>query len=273
MARYQPAERHARFQKARKAGRTIILSEGDSWFDYPLCLNIIDLLDDERRFAIKRLEFSGDTVKNMIGSAGSFGGLNSLSEVVGHERPRFVLFSGGGNDIVGKELKDAIKTFDSTQSPEWHLDTPKWRSLKAGVEEGYRKLIKTIGPLAPVIAHGYDNIIPSDRPVRYDGIAVGGPWVFPEMERAEIPANMQIRIAKAMMEWFNNLLSELGDEFPALFAHIDLRGTLSPDDWGNEIHPSRSGFKLVFAEFLSQLDQQLTPLLAAHDEETLGVPG
>jgi hypothetical protein len=141
MARWQPAEREARYYKARKAGRVVVVSEGDSWFDYPMYRNIIDHVDDQKRFALKRLEFSGDTVAHMVGTDGNWAGLKSLVTVVEHERPRFVLFSGGGNDMVGEELKDAFKQYDPSQPADWHLRTPKWKDLTEGVQAGYEELV------------------------------------------------------------------------------------------------------------------------------------
>ena len=273
MARWQPAERDARYRKARKAGRPVVVSEGDSWFDYPLYLNIIDRIDDQKRFALKRLEFSGDTVKNMVGYQAPWRGVESVREVVEAERPRFLLFSGGGNDIVGEELEGAIKPYDSANGAEWHLDTTEWRRLQDCVQKGYAKLAKTIGPLAPVIAHGYDFIVPSNKPVKYDGVKIGGPWVWPELTKMGIPDKLMRAIGKAMIEWFNTMLAELEQEHTntGYFAHIDLRGTLGDDDWQNEIHPTRDGFKAIAAEFLSQLDAKLAPVIAAHDIERLGL--
>ena len=272
MARWQPAERDARYRKARKAGRPPVVSEGDSWFDYPMYLNIIDRIDDAKRFAIKRLEFSGDTVARMVGAGATWDGVNALAVVVEAERPRFVLFSGGGNDIVGKEFRGALRPYVPGRDAAWHLGTDQWARLRAGGEAAYAKLVTTVGPLAPVFAHGYDYMVPSDRPAKYDGIAVSGPWVWPEMERAGIPRDGPLRgeIVRAMIDWFNDVLGRLEREHRGLFAHINLRGTLTPADWQNEIHPTREGFALLTREVLRQLDVKLTPTLAAHDAMTFG---
>jgi hypothetical protein len=269
MARWQPVEREARYYKARRAGKVVVVSEGDSWFDYPMYRNIIDYIDDQNRFAIKRLEFSGDTVAHMVGIGDDWSGLDSLLTVVEHERPRFVLFSGGGNDIVGDELKGAFKPFDSTQTPAWHLDTATWRKLTNDVESGYRELIKKIGPLAPVFAHGYDFIIPSNRPVRYDGVRVAGPWVWTYLEECKIPTPMMGQIGRLMIEWFNTLLGTLEKTYPDTFGYIDLRDTLTPQLWQNEIHPTQAGFEAVAKRFQASLNEKLITVLARHDARVL----
>lgn len=273
MARWQPAERNARYIKARAAGRPVVVTEGDSWFDYPQYLNIIDLIDDQKRFALKRLEFSGDTVANMVGDGGSMSGVESLETVVLAEQPRFLLFSGGGNDIAGDEITGGVRHYDSTQTPEWHLDTPIWRGLIAGVEQGYVTLIETLGPHVPIFAHGYDYVIPADRPVRYDGRSVAGPWLWPELARNEIPDAMMVDIGAAMIDSFNEILVGLEAQYAAsgFFAHLDLRGTLRKKDWENEIHPTEDGFAKITAAFLSELDAKLGPTISAHDSFRMGI--
>jgi hypothetical protein len=273
MARWQPAERNARYIKARAAGRPVVVTEGDSWFDYPQYRNIIDLLDDQKRFALKRLEFSGDTVANMVGSGGSTSGVASLETVVLDEHPRFLLFSGGGNDIVGDEITDGVREYDPTQTPEWHLDTPVWRRLIDGVELGYATLVDTIGPLVPIFAHGYDYVIPADEPVRYDGWSVAGPWLWPELARKNIPDAMMVAIGAVMIDRFNEILADLASihETDGFFAHLDLRGTLKKKDWENEIHPTEDGFAKITATFVSELDAKLGPTIAAHDSFRMGI--
>lgn len=273
MARWQPAEREARYLKARKAGRPVVVSEGDSWFDYPMYRNIIDRVDDTKRFALKRLEFSGDTVANMVGNGKPWAGLASLKAVVEHERPRFVLFSGGGNDIVGDEFTGAVKLYDPGQTPEWHIDTEIWRNLKQSVQGSYDALANGIGPLAPVFAHGYDYIIPANKPVRYDGVSVAGPWVWKEMNNKDIPDEMMKGISKVMIDWFNGMLATLEGKHvgTGYFGHLDLRNTLTPQLWQNEIHPTAKGFEAIAGRFIERMDEKLTTVLPKHDAIALGV--
>ena len=39
------------------------------------------------------------------------------------------------------------------------------------------------------------------------------------------------------------------------FVHVDLRGTLDPADWANEMHPTRKGFEKVARKFLNEAKQ------------------
>ena len=92
----------------------VIVAEGDSWFNYPLKKDIIDYLT-EKGYAIKRFSKPGDTLENMIYGTGYVkkkdrvyhSGALSLQETLNAVRthkPKIVLFSGGGNDIVGSEI-------------------------------------------------------------------------------------------------------------------------------------------------------------------------
>jgi hypothetical protein len=263
MARYQASEREARYRTARHWGLPPVVTEGDSWFSYELYLNLVDRIDDTKRFALKRLESSGDTLKRMVGHTPGASGVRALKQVIQAERPVFLFFSGGGNDIVGPELAGALRPYDPRLQPREYLDTPAWRALVGALRTGYDVLVGEIGRICPVFAHGYDYFVPSDRAVKiFPGIKGPGPWVFPEMTRSGVgitdPA-LQRRIARAMIDEFNDgILAQLERAHAGAFVHVDLRKTLDPErDWQNEIHPTRAGFDALARRFLEQLDRKL----------------
>lgn len=261
MARYQASEREARYRKAREWGLPPVVTEGDSWFSYELYLNLVDRFDDTKRFALKRLESSGDTVARMVGASASASGIRALKKVVQSERPIFLFFSGGGNDIVGSELRGAILPFHPQRNAENYLDPVKWGALVGAIRTAYQVLVDEIGPMCPVFAHGYDYFVPSNREVKiFPGVPGPGPWVWPEMTRIGIvdPA-LQRGIGRAMIDQFNDdVLAKLEQDNAGYFAHVDLRGTLDPDkDWQNEIHATRKGFEKLAKRFLATVDARL----------------
>ncbi len=96
-----------------------IVAEGDSWFDYKIQKDIIDYLQIKGYAINKELNKAdpGDTLEKMVygedyiihkkNRVVSNPGPISLTETIASiERyvPRFVLFSAGGNDIVGEEI-------------------------------------------------------------------------------------------------------------------------------------------------------------------------
>lgn len=96
----------------------IIVAEGDSWFDYPLKKDIIDYLI-EKGYGIKKFSKAGDSLENMVyGSEYKKEGdrvthlgpisLQKTLNAIKKYKPNFVLFSGGGNDIVGSEISNYL---------------------------------------------------------------------------------------------------------------------------------------------------------------------
>lgn len=274
LARYQASEREARYRKAREYGLSPVITEGDSWFSYELYLNLIDRIDDTHRFALKRLESSGDTVANMVGASKGAAPIRALKKVVQAERPVFLFFSGGGNDIVGSELRGALLAYDPNLEPEDYLATAQWRSMLATILTSYEILIDEIGPLCPIFAHGYDYFYPSNRPVKiFPGVPGPGPWVFPEMVRLGInDPKLQHAIARVMIDQFNDsVLTPLAVTKAGFFAHVDLRNTLAGlDDWQNEIHPTRQSFQALAERFLATVSQLLPGVRKARAERLGG---
>lgn len=270
-----PAERDARYRKRRRTGRfTIALSEGDSWFDYPMYPNLVDLVDEEARLAVRRLEISGDTVVNMVGQYPTWDGLDALIEVASEEAPEIILFSGGGNDIVGTgDIEGMFGPYRDGAPLEYYIETERWKRKIEYLRDAYEVLAAQLGPIAPIFAHGYDFIVPAWKPVRYDGINIHvGPWVIPEMEKNEIrDPDLQRSIGKLMIDRFNAMLQDVAMQAAPFFVHIDLRGTLDPDtDWQNEIHPTEHGFQKIAAEFTRQLQAKTPEVVAARAALGLG---
>jgi len=84
-----------------------IVSEGDSWFDYPFRKDIIDYLR-KNGYAVANLAKAGDTLENMVYGKKNKNNPKSLKQTIAAvklHKPKFVLFSAGGNDIVGNEIK------------------------------------------------------------------------------------------------------------------------------------------------------------------------
>jgi lysophospholipase L1-like esterase len=259
MARWQPAERDARYRKRRRAGFPTAVSEGDSWFDYPFYLNLIDRLDDAGLFAHLRLEVSGDTAADMIGSAAA---RSNLRTVVEDARPMVVLFSAGGNDL-GSAAGELFQPLSGGDDPAACIVESRLDALFADLRTWYTAMIEAIGPSAPIFAHGYDYFAPSARPVRISGVRIGaGPWILPAMIRAGIQEEATRRaIAALLVDRFNELLADLAACHPLDFVHADLRGTLDMDrEWENEIHPNRKGFRKVADRFRAILVDRLPDL-------------
>jgi hypothetical protein len=66
---------------------------------------------------------------------------------------------------------------------------------------------------------------------------------------------LQAKIAKLVVGDYNEMLGKVAAAHPGAFVHVDLRGTLDPGDWANEMHPTRKGFEKVARKFLNGAKQ------------------
>jgi lysophospholipase L1-like esterase len=266
---WDPIERDRRYASAKRDGLPRLLTEGDSWFDYPPHPNIIDWLESEGRWAFKRLEKSGDTVKNMATDAN----LAMLASIARREKPDCILLSGGGNDLFVPipEKPDlrwiwrALLPFQAGSSATAHLNSAAWDEKKTEIRLDLVRIIGELGELAPIVAHGYDYLIASGVKVRYDGFRLAGPWILPSMkDRGINDSVLQREVLRVLIDEYNEILKALERTYPDDFVYLDLRGTLRPDsDWLNEIHPTEDGFRRVAKKFVEVLDNRLPSLLQA----------
>lgn len=264
--RWDPVERDRIYAEKKRSGRQRILTEGDSWFDYPPHRNIIDWLDAEDEYALKRFEVSGDTVANMASDAN----LAMLQAAAKKEKPTCILFSGGGNDLFTKIASPpdmkwiylAFRDYTAGASARDHIDAVVWDKKKTEIRHGYVSVIEKLGQMAPIIVHGYDYLVPNGDPVRYDGFRLTGPWILPALKKRKIvDEELQRGILRAIIDDFNEILESLARTYPLSLLHVDLRGTLDEkDDWGNEIHATEDGFDRISKQFADVIENAVPKL-------------
>ena len=266
---WDPVERDRRYASAKRDGLTRLLTEGDSWFDYPPHPNIVDWLEAEGQWAIKRLEKSGDTVENMASNTN----LAVLSRIAAKEKPVCILLSGGGNDLFVpiaerpdlKWIFRLLLDFDPNKTPAEHLNPVVWNIKLTEFRLAYSRLIGALGSFAPIIIHGYDYLIPSGERVKYDGFRLAGPWILPSMiARNIVDPLFQRLILIEMIDGFNQVLAALEGAFPTSVIYVDLRETLDPtQDWMNELHPTEQGFRMIEQKLARALRVRLPAVIQA----------
>ena len=84
--------------------RIRIVSEGDSWFQHPLVMDIIDHL--HRIYNIYCVAAAGDTLRNYFSREKSNG--EYFIDALDEKKPSFFLISGGGNDILGSQFRNYL---------------------------------------------------------------------------------------------------------------------------------------------------------------------
>ncbi|MFT5163678.1 MAG: hypothetical protein ACI9FJ_002275 [Alteromonadaceae bacterium] len=235
-----------------------IISEGDSWFAYPFGRDLNDWIVRSGNFNIRRLEKAGDElIDDMMDGRQK----KLLTRAFKRHQFELLLYSGGGNDIVAENLENYICDDESGYGPHNRIDEAAITARMAELSAHYVELIELVAKYqnnCPIIAHGYDNIIPSDEGFRIFGVQLAGPWVKPTLDRKGIKPEHQAEVINFIMGLFNDILIKLADKYDK-FYYIDLRGTLTKkSDWANEIHPTSRGFGKLAVHY-TDLVKQLVP--------------
>lgn len=235
----------------------VLISEGDSWFSYPLHPNVISILDTRahRRLSLLRLERSGDELLTILSGKQKA----KLRRQLKRYPVQALLLSGGGNDIVGENLLQLLREKDPPTRP-WEQCINKVRFARRlrQLECAYQELMDIrddVNENCVIYTHGYDWPIPTGKGVKLGPFRIG-PWLKPYLDRRKItdPGD-QRKIIRWMIDRFNEMQSGLAAA-NAKVVYVDCRGTLADRDWHNEMHPSRAGFRAVAALFAARLNGQ-----------------
>jgi hypothetical protein len=230
------------------------VSEGDSWFQYPLVLrDIIDWLGDD--YAILDFAAAGDTLANMKR------GILNIVDALKRERSHGFLLSGGGNDLLdGGRLKLMLRAYrsDPAGGPLYKTahDYIIMHRLDEYLEEvisDYRDFFDVLTTQLPELktfCHGYDWMLP-----RFDGI-----YLWPTMQERETQEPLRSPIIKFMVDLFNERLEQLAGEakYQGNVIYVDCRNTVgNKTKWFDEIHPRDPGFGRVAGKFKTAIDKAL----------------
>ncbi|MEO0429343.1 MAG: SGNH/GDSL hydrolase family protein [Pseudomonadota bacterium] len=220
-----------------------LVSEGDSWFQYPLLLeDVIDQLGD--RYAIRSLGAAGDLISDMDEQ-------DELIATIAAESPDGVLLSGGGNDLLGEgRLVRALEPFDPDLEIEDYVTEDFERTL-IEVIALYRSMLQRVAtsfPGLPVFVHGYDHTRPSR-----------GRWLGKPMERLGITdPHLQRALVAHLVDRFYDELDRLAAEpgLSGILEVVDCRGVVQ-EDWHDELHPTDEGYARVADLFHARISARL----------------
>ncbi|HCM27441.1 MAG TPA: peptidase C14 [Treponema sp.] len=245
---------------------TKILAEGDSWFAYPRryfafgsASNIVDQLGKKKSYVIYSCASNGDEAVTMMSGEQKL----SLMKRIAANPYDIMLFSGGGNDIVGrydfdffvKEKKPGMKVLDCVQ------EDRVARKLSQ-ILAAYEELIERTMEFAEnknmmIITHTYDIAIPSDKGyLLFDIFPIGESWMYPLLLKRNIvaPADQQ-EIVREILTRFKTMLLGVQVKYPGQIIVVDTQNTLKPNHWRNEIHPTPQGFKIVSDLIAAKIDE------------------
>ena len=240
----------------RNPALPVVISEGDSWFSFPSHANTIDHLDElvDRRMSLLRLEESGDTLQRMT-SGEQRGRLRQFLTTYPVDA---LLFSGGGNDVVGPEILDLFDDLVPGQPWESAIRPTAMDLQFQHIANAYHTIAELrdqYRPNAWIITHTYAYVRPNGKPTVFwlwpIPISLSfGPWIKTNLEARGIDqAADQTAVVRYLIDRFHDTIADVASVHER-FTVIDNRSRLTQAaDWTDELHPSRTGFRKVAQQF------------------------
>jgi hypothetical protein len=246
-----------------------MISEGDSWFAYPTRFfggtkrsNVVDHVERARRFNMLRLERNGDEALSMM-TGGQRHKLSRLLNEFG-DRLDILLFSGGGNDLVGPwDMELFLKRKRPGMTWRDCIRHDRFERKVEMIRLGYLELLdvqREYWPDGVIITHGYDWPIPSDTGAAFFlGLVKIRPWMKPYMNAKGITdAEDQKAIARYMLDSFNDMLRGVAAGSEGRLVHVETLGVLNPaTDWLNEIHATSRGYGKIAEKFMREINRRV----------------
>jgi len=254
------ADHRDRIAAARVAGvfskpnpPLVLLADGDSWFDYPLdgvLLKNTDMLAQLPSVAVQHpfiMNFAhhGDATTASLGVKRQERLIDAIKNQID---PLFdaILFSGGGDDIVGDQLCIWLNDASSVgNNPALGLNAAAFAAIMRVIEESYSDLLALRDqylPGKPIFTHDYDFAYPSGI-----GLACIGPWLQPSLNfrHWQTPNPGREIVTNALLH-FREFIRGLAHDPSKKFVLVETQGTLTTEaDWTNELHPNAAGFKQI----------------------------
>jgi len=238
------------------------VAEGDSWFQYPGIpvlvdgSDVIDFLFDAN--AIFCTSFAGDTLHNMLTE------LDKLEGYIAAENAAALLFSAGGNDLVGRDEVDGnevglgrfVRGYSASEPDRQPAEYVKSRySLFLDeIVNDYRKMIdRLLGrfPDLKIFYHGYDRAFPRWR----------GTWLYPALNEKEVPEEHWHGVIGVLIDRLNESLIALAHEYPDRVYHVECRGVIGDKgEWRDELHGKEAGCRRAATSFQAAIDRAFAPV-------------
>lgn len=257
--------RNRRFERGFREGRPVVVAEGDSWVLYPWKLrDVAEHLADAVN--VWSVGAAGDELVDMVERGEHLDAIRSVSDR--WRRPDALLFSGGGNDILGPPLRQLVVPYTGGSAP--GVDPERFLRLdcSAGgycvgralddLSAYYDRLFDDMAATFPdvtVYVHGYDYAEPGGHGEPADALPLNwlfgyGDWLSGVFEDKGIHEEEdQDGVVRVLIDAYNERVGALAAARAARgerVEYVDVRGAVGAD-WANEIHPNTEGFGRVAA--------------------------
>lgn len=256
--------------------RVTILAEGDSWFAYPakslvgkppnLIYRISNWSKGKANFY--SMASNGDEAVDLVSGKQKH---QLIDHMRWHEKAKnrkpidLLLFSGGGNDIVGSDdFERFIRPFQSGFKPRQCLRIRRLRRKIKQIGLAYQELLDIKDHYSPstlVMTHTYDYPFASLQGASFlKGLISTKGWMKRFMDDVNIPDEMQTRVIRELMDMMAVESLKIAEARPG-FIVVDTRGTLlGKSDWQNEIHPDKNGFKAIADRMYVEIEKHFPSL-------------
>jgi hypothetical protein len=263
-----PPEPRALDDLARRARtKRVVLIEGDSWMNFPLPFAVgLDRAMHDHHGYDTRLHFAraGATLLGMV-----YGDrrrdLGDVLDNLRRVKPRVMLFSGGGNDVVGPEFANYLN-YKVSGKPALREDFMEMQ-FEAMFLPAYRHLITKVLEASPdtkIFVHGYAHAFASGKVVDvafFDelGIIRIGPWMRPSIEDRGWTKEEGREVVIDLINRFNAMLAGLHNEFRGHFFHVDFRLLVKKEaDWRDELHLTNGAWKRCAAKLNEVIEDNVS---------------
>ena len=270
--------RHAIFRRRiKKADHPpVLVSEGDSWFQFPCILKeIVDQLKDD--YLIWSVGAAGDTAQNMVNGPEKKYHTEYMKELERQkDKVQGFLFSAAGNDVIGEDpdtdrpvLLDILKDFNGDVTDiEGHINFDLLNEKIDDLEMAYNKVIKNIrsnkdfGDI-PIFIHGYDYVFPypwGDDDPRNPNYVANNNWLGKPLDcRKIMDLNLRRGITSYLIDRLYDLLEKIsGDSEVTNVWLVNCRKAMDDvSDWNDEIHGTSKGFEKVAERFRTVINDVL----------------
>ncbi|GKX32741.1 MAG: hypothetical protein MnENMB40S_03590 [Rhizobiaceae bacterium MnEN-MB40S] len=275
LARYR-RQAHFRTRKALGSSLPVLVSECDSWGQFPLLIKeIIDQLYDD--FLVWSVGAAGDTAQNMVFGPQQPGRTEYMLALRQQKQAvKGFIFSAAGNDIIGEDtvtgeavLLNILTPFNGDPDDvEGHINHSLLRDKLDFLRQAYSTVIENVRKepgfsRLPIFIHGYDYVFPypwgSSDP-RNPAYADNNEWLGAPLDARGI---MHPALRRGVCAYLIDRLYEMLEEFAGDSSQtqvwlVDCRGAM-PDvsDWNDEIHGTSAGFAKVASRFRPVIAQAL----------------
>lgn len=261
--------------------RRVILAEGDSWFSYGSTKfrNLPSALELPDPTCVLNIAEPGDTLRRMHETTRNPEFYFYLRNKSGR-RWNAILLSGGGNDLIDAIWNERYQRSEILVRPAdpSRIDASTLRSVvnEDALESLFRYLRTNIEQIVtegrdggdsesrwvPLFMHTYALVQPRNAPVKFLG---KGPWLYPACKWLGIDEGLWLDLSRLLLGELASCLKSI--DLPNFFVIDTLAETTliaaepgstgRSNDWENEIHPDRRGYRKLASVWSEELERLL----------------